>query len=488
MAEHGCGLEVMRVAEMGAADGAAIAAGTPGRVLMERAGAGVAQAITDRWSPRPVAILCGPGNNGGDGFVVARLLQAAGWPVTLALLGPREALRGDAALAAADWTGAVRPLDPGALDGAALVVDALFGAGLSKPLDAPVADLLRQAAARDLPIVAVDLPSGLPGDAPAPLDWAPSATLTVTFHRKKPAHLLQPGRSLCGEIVVVDIGLSAPDRPRLWENGPGLWLPRFPWPGTDAHKHTRGRLGVVAGDRYSTGAARLAARAGLRLCGAVTVLSPPHSADIIATHLEAAMLAVFASTDALQSAAKGQDAVIIGPAAGVGDLTAAHLEALARSGACLVVDADALTSFRSRPADLFALLDDSDVITPHPGEFERIFPGLLASSPDRLATAVTAAERCGATVILKGPDTVIAAPDGRAAINANGMPWLACAGSGDTLAGIVGALLAGGMPAWEAACAAVWMHADAAERFGPGLCAEDLAGMLPQVIPGLGGA
>lgn len=267
-------------------------------------------------------------------------------------------------------------------------------------------------------------------------------------------------------------------------NNPDLWRNALPWPVADAHKHQRGRLGVVSGPALKTGAARLAARAGLRIgAGLVRVLCPPDAALVVAGRVEALMVDEFNSPDALFRLAEPLDAVVIGPAAGLSETTAMNLAALGRTGAVLVVDADALTLFKDRPQDLFACLDRDDVLTPHEGEFERLFPGLLAQGRD--VAAATAAERAGTVIVLKGRETVIAAPDGRRVVNGNGTPWLATAGSGDVLAGMIGGLIAQRMDSFDAACAAVWMHADAASRFGPGLIAEDLTEQLPTVLKAL---
>jgi hydroxyethylthiazole kinase-like uncharacterized protein yjeF len=240
---------------------------------------------------------------------------------------------------------------------------------------------------------------------------------------------------------------------------------------------------VVSGEAWSTGAARLTARAALRIgAGLVTVLSPPEALAVNAAHLEAIMLKGFETDLELEQAAKDVDAAVIGPAAGVGEPTLLNVLALARTGAALVLDADAITVFRDDPEELFSLLDRDDVLTPHPGEFERLFPGLLAASPERITAARRAAEKAGAVVLLKGSDTVIAAPDGRCAINGNGSPWLATAGSGDVLAGFIGGLVAQGMESFEAACAGAWIHAEAAELHGPGLISEDLPGLAPAVL------
>lgn len=474
--------DILTVAEMGAADRETIAAGTPGFTLMQRAGAAVAEAVQARWTPRETVVLCGPGNNGGDGFVAARRLSEAGWSVRIALDGARASLKGDAALAAEAWSGAVEPLTPSAVRDAGLVIDALYGAGLSKPLGAVAAETLRAAEALAAPLVAVDLPSGQPGDAAEPLAYAPRCDLTVTFHRRKPAHVLEPSRGRCGEVVVADIGLSSKPT-RLFENGPDLWSARFPWPTTQSHKHSRGQLIVVSGEMWSTGAARLAARGALRIgAGLVRVLSPPDALVVNAANLEAVMLQPFDSDVELEEAAAEVDAVVIGPAAGVNDSTVANLLALANTGAALVIDADALTSFRDDPSELFRVLDRDDVLTPHPGEFERVFPGVLKSAPSRIVAVRQAAARATAVVLLKGPDTVIAAPDGRCAVNMNGSPWLATAGSGDTLAGFIGGLIAQGMDSFEAACAGVWIHAEAGAAHGPGLISEDLPGLAPAIL------
>ena len=262
------------------------------------------------------------------------------------------------------------------------------------------------------------------------------------------------------------------------------WRDALPWPGVETHKHARGRLGVVSGKSTRTGAARLAARAGLRIgAGVVTILCPPDAASVIAPAIEAVMLTPFASDEALAAAAKGMDAAVIGPAAGVNDSTIANIRALVETGAALVVDADGLTVFKDWPEELFGLLDRDDVLTPHEGEFKRLFPGLLDKG--REAAARAAAKRAGAVVVLKGPATVIAAPDGRLSVNDNGVPWLATAGTGDVLAGMIGGLIAQRMDSFDAARAAVWMHAEAARLFGPGLIAEDLPDRLPAVLAGL---
>jgi hydroxyethylthiazole kinase-like uncharacterized protein yjeF len=475
--------EILTIAEMTAADRAAIAGGTPGQVLMERAGTAVADAVAQRFTPGRTLVLAGPGNNGGDAYVAARVLKAKGWDVRVeALAAPRT---DDAIAAAAQWDGPTAPL-AGDFGDAELVIVGLFGAGLDRPLTGEALRLGRASERIKGRMVAIDLPSGLSGDTARPVgDAAFHAALTVTFHRRKLGHVLQPGRDFCGEVVVADIGLGA-TVVSLFENTPELWLAKFPWPATTAYKHSRGRLIVVSGEAWRTGAARLAARGALRIgAGLVTVLSPPDALEINAAHLEAVMLAPFETEQELEEAAGAAEAAVIGPAAGINDSTLANVLALARTGAALIIDADALTVFRDDPEELFTALDRDDVLTPHPGEFERVFPRLLKSAPNKVEAAREAARRAGAVVLVKGADTVIAAPDGRAAVSLNGSPWLATAGSGDVLAGFIGGLVAQGMDSFEAACAGVWIHAECGAAFGPGLISEDLPDLTPAVLRAL---
>ncbi|HIJ62884.1 MAG TPA: NAD(P)H-hydrate dehydratase [Rhodospirillaceae bacterium] len=471
---------LLSTSEMAAADRAAMAAGVPGPVLMEAAGWQVAQAIRRRWAPSAVTVLCGPGNNGGDGFVVARLLERRGWPVRLALLGDRERLRGDAALMAARWRGPVLPMDPHCLDGRPLVVDALFGAGLQRPLEGMARQMVEEINRRRLAVVAVDLPSGVDGDTGEIRGAAVEARLTVTFFRPKPGHLLMPGRLLCGELVVGDIGIPeavlGPIGATAFVNRPDLWRSLLPRHGALGNKYDRGHL-LVAGGARMTGAARLAALAGRRAgAGLVTIAA---AAEALAVYRGDSAGTIVECVDAWDRmlADRRHNAVVAGPGLGVGE-TARRLvlSALAAGKAC-VLDADALTSFAADPKTLWRA-GGCPVLTPHDGEFARVF----AHPGDRLERARRAAGESGAVVLLKGPDTVVAAPDGRAAIAANGPPDLATAGSGDVLAGIIGGLLAQGMAPFEAASAAVWMHGQAAAAHGAGLIAEDLIAGLPAVL------
>ncbi len=485
---------LLTVEEMGRADAAAIASGVPGEALMEAAGAAVAREIQARWRPRPVAVLCGPGNNGGDGFVAARPLAAAGWPVRLALMGPLGKLKGDAALHAGRWQRPIEQLEPEMLEGAGLVVDALIGAGLTRPIGGGAGKMIEAIGQRGVPCVAVDVPSGVHGDTGEILGAAPAAALTVTFFRKKPGHLLLPGRLRAGDVVVADIGIGdavlGDIAPRQHENGPALWRQAYPWPRLGDHKYSRGHV-VVAGGAEMTGAARLAARGAMRAgAGLATIAAPPEAAAIYATEMAGVLTRVTPRPVDFRTLAHERRiaAVLVGPGNGVTDRTRANVLAALGSGRPCVIDADGLTVFEGAGEDLFAAFRGPVVLTPHDGEFARLFDGLaldgvaLDRAGDRLSRARAGARASGAVLLLKGGDTVIAAPDGRAAINANAPPQLATAGSGDVLAGFVLALLGQGMDAFDAACAAAWLHGAAAAEIGPGLIAEDLHEALPAVL------
>ena len=484
-------LEILTVAECYAADGLAAAYGIASSKLMENAGQAIADAIAKRYPLNRVVVLCGPGNNGGDGFVAARYLSERGWPVTLALLGGVASLKGDAAEKAKQWRGPVATMSPALIASAELVVVALFGAGLSRPLDGIARQMVDAVNAARISVVAVDVPSGLSGDTGRPPDGGicVKADLTVTFFRPKPAHFLMPGREFCGELVVADIGIPesalASIQPRLFENGPELWGARFPWPDPLQHKYARGHGVVVSGPAHATGAARLAARAALRAgAGLVSVASPPDAVGVNSATLTAIMVKPFTGADGLAELLKDKrlNAVAIGPGCGVGPETAQLVTTVLASEAGVVLDADALTSFSADPNVLFRLLREPCVLTPHAGEFSRIFPGLLEREPTRIEAVRAAAAAAGCTVLLKGPDTVIADTAGRVAINANAPAWLATAGAGDVLTGIIAGLIAQGMSSFDAAAAGVWLHGEAAAFGGPGLISEDLSEMLPEVL------
>lgn len=474
-------------AQMSEADRLTIAAGTAGSVLMQRAGEAVMRELVRRWTPRPVTVLCGPGNNGGDGFVVATALSQAGWPVRLALLGEVQSLTGDARWSAQRWLGSVEPLTGAVIEGAELIVDAVFGSGLNRRLSVNVTETLAYANRLHLPIIAVDIPTGVMGDS-GEAHGAAVADCTVTFMRKKPGHVLLPGRDLCGEIVVADIGIPEWLLQSLpvdtWENHPALWQAQLPRFATMANKYTRGHA-LLYGGYPMTGAARMAARAAARIGAGLTSIAVPDNAfAIYASSLTSIMLQPL--TNAADFARLLEDrrytAFSIGPGAGVSDATRERALAMLATRRSVVLDADAISVFSSHPDELFRSIRGPCVMTPHDGEFKRVF----ATAGDKITRARNAARISGAVIVLKGSDSVIAAPDGRVVVNGNAPATLATAGSGDVLGGIILGLLAQGMDAFPAAAAGVWLHGAAAAQFGPGLLAEDLPDLLPAVLRVLG--
>lgn len=487
-------IELLTTAEMAEADRLTVAAGTPGIELMENAGRAVAEATIGLLQGRSVVVVAGPGNNGGDGFVAARLLAERGHDVRVAFVGDRQGLKGDAALAAERWRGAVEPASPETLSGEEVVIDALFGAGLDREVAGLARAMIEAMNANSAPAIAIDLPSGVNGTTGAVMGAAVNATQTVTFFRRKIGHLLLPGRLHCGMVQVADIGIPAAVleriKPSVYLNEPSLWSQALARLRPEGHKYSRGHAAVLSGGMSTTGAARLAARGALRAgAGLVTIASPRDALSVNAAANLAIMVRPVDGAAELEGflADNRRNAIAMGPGGGVGATMRELVMAALASKAAVVLDADALTSFAEEPAALASAIAKrgglSVVLTPHEGEFSRLFNNLqknydVNSKPEKTRLAARFSD---AVMVLKGADTVVAAPDGRATIAANAPASLATAGSGDVLTGMIAGLLAQGMPAFEAASAAVWLHGEAAASFGPGLISEDLPDELPRV-------
>jgi len=491
-------MELLTTTEMARADALAVAAGVPSFALMTSAGRAVAQAAESLVPDGAIVVVAGQGNNGGDGFVAASELARLGRSVRVVLVGRPEALKGDAARAAAGWSGERVVGDIGAIGQPALIIDALFGAGLDRPVEGVPRAAIAAMNASGATILAVDLPSGVNGTTGEVMGDAVRATETVTFFRRKPGHLLLPGRQLCGRTRVVDIGIPAEvlDQigPAAFENEPQLWRAEFPVPRIDGHKYSRGHVVVVSGGPAATGAARLAARAALRAGAGLATLATPRDALAINAAASTAVMVRAIDTPAELSAMLGDarlNVCVIGPGVGVGAWTRKLVLAALQGEQAVVLDADALTSFEQDSDALFQAIkskpDRGVVMTPHMGEFHRIFNDKSGVSEvtSKLDIVRLASSISGAVVILKGADTTVASPQGGATIAANAPPWLATAGAGDVLSGVVAGLMAQHVSPFAAASMGVWMHGDAAGRFGPGLIAEDLTEALPAAVQGL---
>lgn len=478
-------------AEMTAVDAAAAASGIDSFGLMLQAGAGVAASFLRHYpSARRAVVLCGPGNNGGDGYVAARCLRDSGVEVAVFHLGDPDRLKGDAARAFSGWLGKGAPIEEYRPAEGDIVIDALFGAGLTRAVPEAVSAVIARIEEARLPVLAVDLPSGIDGRTGMMLGAAFAAERTITFMTRKPGHLLMPGRELSGVLEVLDIGIPArivrgQASGKLAENRPEQWQRWLTSSGPETHKYKRGHLVVFSGEKGKTGAARMSAMSGLKAgAGLVTIASPADAMDENAAHLTAVMLHGIDGDAELLDWLKDERlrSFVLGPGFGAGEKARGFGAALAARH--LVLDADGITSFREDPEALFALFAEGEtrlVLTPHEGEFSRLFPDIAADhNLGKADKALAAAARANAAIVYKGPDTVIASPDGRALINTNAPIWLATAGSGDVLAGIIGALMAQGLPAFEAAAAGVYMHGEAGNRAGKGLTAEDL---VSHVLP-----
>ncbi len=513
--------ELLSAAQMRAIEDAAIASGrVTGLELMERAGQGVVDAIFETWpnwaaTPRKVVVLCGPGNNGGDGFVIARLLSEAGWQVETALFGAPQSLPPDARANHDRWVamgGKSAPLSERSFGTVKsppdLVVDALFGTGLRREIEGDPAFLLSNLATlREqfaIRCVAVDIPSGVCADSGKPLGCFPVADLTVTFHTEKLGHCLERADTHSGQVVVKDIGLPHAEQSRA--RAAHVWKVEPPTPARMgkshmAQKYDYGHALILSGGAGRSGAARLAAHGALRVgAGLVTLGVPKPAMAEVAAHITGIMMKEVSDAPDLRELLWDTrlNALCLGPGLGLDANTRELVEAALSMNRPLVLDADALSMFRDEPESLFPMLHDKCILTPHGGEFARLFPDIakrLAKEPttgpaySRVDAVRAAAEMAGCTILLKGPDTVIADQVGHCAIHSaqydRSAPWLATAGAGDVLAGFVAGLLARGFAPMEAAENAAWLHVQCAVDFGPGLIAEDIADQLPGVFRAL---
>jgi len=472
---------LLSVKEMYLADQKAVSPKISSLHLMETAGEVVTNEIIKRWPVCKVTILCGTGYNGGDGFVVARLLKSQGWPVIVLLLGEKENLLGDAKSNADRWDDETFPLNPEYIGGPELIVDAIFGAGLTRDVDGIVRETLNSVKSLNVPIVAVDIPSGVQADSGQVLGFSLQCDLTVTFCRAKTGHYLFPGRNLCGELCVVDIGIEDTViddiAPAASLNGPDQWLPNFPWPRPDTHKFQRGH-GIILGGVRMTGAARLAALCARRVGIGLITINAPSPADVVYQQAEPGNLI---SNEPLQTLLKDSriNTVLAGPGLGIGKKRSELIRFLLKIDKNLVLDADALTMISQIKEFKWPKRQAETVLTPHEGEFARLFPHINGSKIER---ACKAAVHSNCTILLKGPDTVIATPKGQIMINASETPWLATAGSGDCLAGICLGLMAQGLTGYDAACISAWLHGKCAEEIGQGLIAEDISKTIPVIL------
>lgn len=482
--------EILTAAEMKKADRAAVESGTPAATLIGSAGAGLAQVIRNNMPAGRVLFLCGKGNNGADGFTAAEILRAEGWNIRVACLAKPRELKGDAADCAKAFGGEIESLNSNLpVHSTDLVVDAVFGTGFEGDLPAELVILFDKIRSKKIPVIAADVPSGMNATTGAIAEGTLKPAMTVVFCRKKIAHALQPSRAFCGRLHLVVIPIADDDIAALgtqtFENAPALWLKDFPFPQTQMHKYDRGHV-TVYGGAARTGAACLAAHAAQR-CGAGVVsitASTDDSALVYRLYRASVMVDPWQTMDDFKALLRDarRNTFVIGPGAGADDKTKNAVLAALDFNKTLVLDADALSVFKDDPAALFGKLSPRHILTPHEGEFARLFGDLLGSKLDRARAAAKTAQ---AVIVLKGSDTVIAAPDGTAVINTNAPPILATAGAGDVLAGMIAGFAAQGMPSFMASLAGVWLQAAAAKSHGAGLTAEDIIHQIPQALTNL---
>lgn len=484
-------LEILSSAQMKTSEQIAKQSGVDGFSLMKAAGQAVADEILNRFSPMPVLVLCGSGNNGGDGFVVASLLKKKRWPVSLACAVSLGELQGEAARASDLWKGKVLSFEDLALPNGGMIVDSVFGTGLSRPIEGEIAEVLETVQQSSCTVIAVDVPSGMNADTGECQGCTPQADLTVTFFRKKLGHVLMPALDACGEIVVANIGIPDHALEALGpvitetapENGWGDWAADKP---RNSHKYDYGHV-LVLGGRHMTGAACLVGKSALRAgAGLCTIAAYSEAALVYKSYCPSLIVEPLDELARFKEHLKDtrRNVVIIGPGAGFENppaLKKAVFDTLAAEPKRVcILDADALTVFADDLRTFYKALGPHCILTPHEGEFARLFPDLTGSKIER---AKAAAARTKSIIVLKGPDTVVAKPDGGCAVNTTGNGWLATAGAGDVLAGLIAGFVARGLgDLFGAVCAAVWCHGKAGENLGAGLISADLPDQIPLVL------
>jgi len=489
-------IEILTSEQMYRADLLAVKNGISSYQLMGNAGKCITREIIKKCRKGRALILCGRGNNGGDGFVVARLLSARGWPTQVGVLRSLKGIKNDALRASKEWKGTTFELSLTQLKkrirGCSVVVDALFGIGLNRPVKENIKGLINVVNKSKIPCISIDIPSGIDADSGKMLGTAIRADATVSFFRPKLGHFLFPGREYTGNLTIADIGI--PDsaiqkiKPTIFLNGPELWGKKFPWPSYRDHKYSRGHALIVGGEEM-TGAARLAARACLRTgSGLVTIVANRSSSRIYKMEMPEILSVVADHVNDLKKVIsdRRKNVFLIGPGIGVSGSTLKKVLLLLSKKRPCILDADAISAFSRSPTKLFKSVFPRCVLTPHEGEFARLFPKIAKrKNINKVTKCILASSDANGIVLLKGPDTVISRPDGLSVVNCNAPPTLATAGSGDVLAGIITGLIAQGMDSFNASVAGAWIHGEAANLFGPGLVADDLPNLIPQVLRGI---
>jgi len=474
--------------EMAEADQMTIASGVPSIELMENAGKAVFNNIPIKNIDR-VLLLIGPGNNGGDGFVVARLLIEIGISVDIFFYNngkiSNDCKINKDKIDSQSFISEIRNYSS-----YSYVIDALFGTGFTRKIPSQLEKIFSIVKKNKIPVYAIDIPSGINGNSSIVNGDCLECVKTITFFNKKKCHYLYPGKNFCGEVIVEDIGIKTDVfkemMPKIRNNNPELWIKEFPFPSSFDHKYSRGLLIINCGPIYKTGAARLAGRSAMRVgAGAVKLICDDEAAKVLEPQISVELISVVKEKNEIQQIFKDRkvSSILVGPGNGVNDETKSRTLLALAFVKHVVIDADAITCFEKNPKELFVDTYPHTILTPHEGEFRRLFGDEIASIEDKVVKTVEASKLAGSIVVLKGADTIIANPEGQAVINSSEAPYLATAGSGDVLAGIIASLVGDNkMSAFNAACAGTWIHSKLGELIGAGLIAEDLIDNIPLII------